>query len=228
MLRTFRVAVLLVVLSPIAALAQTSATATQSEPATPTPGAPGTLATPGAAAVPATAGVAGASVPYDRFHEFIHNTIKSPAFHVEAFGAALIDQAGHFPKEWDTEDNAFLKRNAGRFGQAFVAGVIEAGAAEAVHYHVGYERCDCSGGFKRLGHVVVHTFVVRHVDGHIVLNTPFLASRYASAALAKAWYPDSYTGKDVVIQGTASLGTAVGLNLLDEFGPDILHALHLK
>jgi hypothetical protein len=215
MLQTFRLAVWLVVLCPLAALAQPAA-ATQPEPATLTPGAP------------ATPGVAGADVPYDRFHEFIHNTITSPAFHVEAFGAALIDQTGHFPKEWDTEDNAFLKRNAARFGQAFAAGVIEAGTAEAVHYHVGYERCSCSGGFKRLGHVVVHTFVVRHVDGHIVLNTPFLASRYASAALAKAWYPGSYTGKEVVIQGTASLGTAVGLNLLDEFGPDILRALHLK
>ncbi len=219
MLRSFRLAVWLLVLGPLAALAQTPAPPAQ--PETPPAAAswrPGPLAPRGLKA-PLNA--------YDRFHEFIHNTIKSPAFHVEAFGAALIDQTGHFPKEWDSEDDAFLKRNAARFGQAFVAGVIEASAAEVVHYHVGYERCGCSGGLKRLGHVVVHTFVVRHVDGHIVPNTPFLASRYASAALAKAWYPDSYTGKDVVLQGTASLGTAVGLNLLDEFGPDLLHLFHL-
>src|SRR5665213_2423308 len=90
MLRTLHLAIWLLVLCPLAALAQTPAPAVQPEP------------------------------PYDRFHEFIHNTIKSPAFHVEAFGAALIDQTGHFPKEWDSEDNAFLKRNAARFGQAFV------------------------------------------------------------------------------------------------------------
>jgi len=201
----------LLVVCPGAALAQTPA--------------PAPVAAPGH---PGDPGVPGVIVPYDRFHEFIHNTVKSPAFHIEAFGAALIDQTNHFPKEWDDGDQAFLKRNAARFGQAFVASVIEAGAAEAVSYHVGYERCGCSGGVRRLGHVVVHTFVVRHVDGHIVLNTPFLVSRYASAAVARAWYPESYKGSDVVVQGTFSLGSAVGLNLLDEFGPDLLHVLHLK
>jgi hypothetical protein len=146
---------------------------------------------------------------------------------VEAFGAALIDQANGFPHEWDSEGHAFLKRNAARFGQAFTASIIEASAAEAMHYHVGYERCGCSGGMRRLGHAVVHTFVVRHVDGHIVLNTPFLASRYGSAAVANAWYPGSYKAADVVSQGTFSLGSAVGLNILDEFGSDILHIMRL-
>lgn len=168
-----------------------------------------------------------AGVEYDRFHEFIHNTIKSPAFHVEAFGAALIDQTNAFPKEWDSESLPFLKRNAARFGQAFAASMIEASAAEAMHYHVGYERCQCSGAMRRLGHAVVHTFVVRHVDGHIVLNTPFLISRYGSAAMANAWYPESYKVADVMSQGTFSLGSAVGLNVLDEFGADILHVVHL-
>jgi len=211
MKRTLGLIAWLLVVCPNAALAQTPQ-APQPAPAPPVaaPGDPGVI------------------VPYDRFHEFIHNTVKSPAFHVEAFGAALIDQANPFPTEWDDGDQAFLKRNAARFGQAFVASVIEAGAAEAMSYHVGYERCGCSGGVRRLGHVVVHTFVVRHVDGHIVLNTPFLVSRYASAAVARAWYPESYKGTDVVVQGTFSLGSAVGLNLLDEFGPDLLHVLHLK
>src|SRR5262249_1940808 len=82
---------------------------------------------------------------YDRFHEFIGNTIKSPAWHVEAFGAALIDQVAGFPKEWNGESAPLLRRSAARFGQAFTASMIEAGAAEAMHYHVGYERCDCAG-----------------------------------------------------------------------------------
>lgn len=164
---------------------------------------------------------------YDPFHEFIGNTIKSPAFHVEALGAAMIDQAGHFPKEWDDEGDAFAKRTAGRFGQAFIAGIAEASAAAALDYHVGYERCSCSGGFRRLGHAVVHTFVVSRVKGGYVVNTPFLFSRYASAAIANAWLPPSYKAGDVISQGTASLGSAVGLNILDEFGPDLLHIVHL-
>jgi hypothetical protein len=203
-MRTVRLALALIVLCSSTALAQ----------------APATTAPGGAAPEPVP-------VPYDRFHEFIHNTIASPAFHVEAFGAALIDQAGGFPKEWDATSQPFLKRNAARFGQAFSASIIEAGAAQAVHYHVGYERCGCAGGFRRLGHAVVHTFVVRHVDGHFVLNTPFIASRYGAAAIANAWYPESYKVGDVIAQGSFSFGSAVGLNILDEFGPDLLRLVHL-
>ena len=177
---------------------------------------------------PAYAQQAEAAAPdYDRFHEFIDNTIKSPAWHIEAFGAALIDQVSAFPKEWDAESHPLLRRTVARFGQAFTASMIEAGAAEAMHYHVGYERCGCSGAGPRIRHVVVHTFIVRHVDGHYVVNTPFLISRYGAATVANAWYPDSYKIGTVIGQGTASLGTAVGLNFLDEFGPDILHFVHL-
>jgi hypothetical protein len=202
-MRTVRLAFLLLIACPAMAFAQASA-----------------------APAPAMATEAGA-IPYDRFHEFIHNTIKSPAFHVEAFGAALIDQAAGFPKEWDSGGQPFLKRNAARFGQAFAASIVEASAAEALHYHVGYERCECSGGLNRLGHVFVHTFMVRHVDGDLVLNTPFIVSRYSAAAMANAWYPSSYKVGDVISQGTFSFATAVGLNVLDEFGPDFLHLVHL-
>lgn len=181
-----------------------------------------------AAARPAAAQQTESANPeYDRFHEFIQNTIKSPAWQVEAFGAGLIDQVSDFPKEWDNQSDPFLKREVARFGQAFTASIIEAGAAEAMHYHVGYERCGCSGAGRRLGHTFVHTFIVSRVDGRYGLNTPFLISRYGAATIANAWYPDSYKIGTVVGQGTASLGTAVGLNVLDEFGPDILHFLHL-
>jgi hypothetical protein len=184
---------------------------------------------PAAPAAPVAVAPAPDSAPaeYDRFHEFIHNTIKSPAFHIEAAAAGAIDQANHFPKQWDEGDGAVAKRLAARFGQAFTAGIIEVGVAEALNYHVGYERCSCSGGLRRLGHAVVHTFVVSRVRGGTALNTPFLVSRYSSAALAKAWYPDSYRAGDVVSQATFSLGSAVGLNILDEFGPDVLHLFHL-
>jgi hypothetical protein len=185
--------------------------------------APTSVATP---AIPTPAAPAAAPVPYDRFHEFIHNTIKSPAFHLEALGAALIDQVAGFPKEWDAEGDAFLKRSAARFGQSFTSHIMEAGGAQALHYHVGYERCGCSGSGRRLGHAVAHTFVVRHVDGHLVFNTPFVVSRYGAAAIASAWFPESYKAGDVVTQGTTALGFSVGLNILDEFAPELLHLVH--
>jgi len=148
-------------------------------------------------------------------------------FHIEAIGAGAIDQANHFPKEWDETSGAVPRRMAARFGQSFASSIVEASLAEAFNYRVGYERCSCTGGLRRLGHAVVHTFVVSRVRGGDALNTPFLVSRYSTAALAKAWYPESYKMGDVVSQATFSLGSAVGLNILDEFGPDMLHVLHL-
>jgi hypothetical protein len=59
--------------------------------------------------------------------------------------------------------------------------------------------------------------VQRKVDGRLALNVPFLAAKYGSAAVANAWYPDSYRTIDVMSQGTFAIGTAFGLNLIAEF-----------
>ena len=165
---------------------------------------------------------------YDRFHEFVNISIKSPVFWLEGVGGGVIDQANGFPVEWETEDHALAKRAAARIGQSFVLAIMETTAAAALHQHVGYQHCMCRGALRRTGHAVWRTFVQRHVDGHLVLNVPFLAAKYGSAVAANAWYPESYKRADVVGQATFAVGTAVGLNLLAEFSPDLLHALHLK
>ena len=165
--------------------------------------------------------------PYDRFHEFIGNSVKSPAFWIEAVGAGVLDQMNHFPKEWDDQDQGMAKRNIARVGQSFVAAVIESSAASALHQHVGYERCACKGGFRQIGHTFGRTFVQRHVDGHLILNLPFFAARYGSAAAANEWYPATYRVGDVLTQGSFALGTAIGLNLLGEFSPELLHLIRL-
>jgi hypothetical protein len=156
---------------------------------------------------------------YDRFRELIDNTAKSPGFWVYSIGGGILDDRGKFPREWDAQDHALLKRNMARIGQSFVASTMEAALAVPLHQHVGYERCQCSGVLRRTGHTIWRTFVQRHVDGHLVLNMPFLASKYGSAVVANAWYPESYGRADVISQATFGVASAVALNLLDEFSP---------
>jgi hypothetical protein len=165
---------------------------------------------------------------YDRFGEFFDVSVKSPSFWVLAVGAGTLDEMNKFPTEWESQGHAAAKRQLGRIGQSFIAATIESTVASAFDQHVGYERCGCSGFWRRTGHAFWRTFVQRHVDGHLVLNAPFLAAKYGSAAAGNAWYPESYETGDVIGQGSFAVGTAIGLNFLEEFSPDLLHLIHLR
>jgi hypothetical protein len=164
---------------------------------------------------------------YDRYHELLDHSVRSPAFWIEAAGAGVIDQANTFPREWEVEPHSFPKRTTARIGQAFVSSIMESGAAVPFRQHVGYEHCSCTGLLRRTGHAIWRTFVQRKVNGHLALNVPLIAAKYGSAAVANAWYPESYRRADVLAQGSFALGTAAGLNLLAEFSPDLLRAIHL-
>jgi hypothetical protein len=165
---------------------------------------------------------------YDRFHELLNNSAKSPVFWVESFGAGAIDEINQFPGEWEAVGQPFVRRTIGRVGQGFAAAVMEASVAATLDQRVGYEACGCRGVFRRTGHVFWRTFVQRRVDRGFALNVPFLTAKYGSAAVANAWYPRSYRANDVVAQGSFAVATAVSLNLLDEFSPDLLRAVRLR
>jgi hypothetical protein len=169
----------------------------------------------------------GAPVPYDRFEEFVNDSVKSPLFYVQAVGAGVLDQLGNFPTEWKG-GSAFAKRNAARTGQAFAAEAVGHAAAAVLHHRVAYDPCTCTG-LPRVGHAIARAFVSLKSDGSgRAPNWSLWISKYASAGLANAWYPTTYTTADVASQGTAALGTAAGLNIVKEFAPEILRLAHLR
>lgn len=166
-------------------------------------------------------------LPATRFEQFIDIAIQSPIPYVYAVGGALIDQASGFPEEW-TGAEGFGKRNAARWGQGLAADAIGHAAAAVLQHRVRYDRCECRGAFPRTAHGVLRAFVSVRDDGGRAPNYSLWIAKFSAAGVANAWYPESYTRRDVFWQAVASIGVSAGLNVVQEFAPELLRIVHLK
>jgi hypothetical protein len=161
--------------------------------------------------------------PDDRFGDFVRASILSPGPFVLDLGAAIIDDWSKFPPEWEEEDHAFAKRFGARVAGGFASDVIGHSVGAMLHHRVLYEPCGCSGGWRRTKHAIGRGFVTRHDSGPVVFHASIFAAKFGAAGVAYAWYPQSYTGSDFLREGFAGVGANAALNVLREFGPDLLN-----
>jgi hypothetical protein len=173
----------------------------------------------------ATSAQAGPGPPDDRLADFVRASILSPGPYVLDLGAALIDELSAFPAEWERQDGAFAKRFGARVAGGFASDVIGHTSGAILHHRVLYEPCGCSGGWRRTRHAVGRGFVTRRDDGRVVFHVSIFAAKFGAAGIAYAWYPDSYTGSDVVREGLVGVGANAALNILREFGPELVNLL---
>jgi hypothetical protein len=162
-----------------------------------------------------------ADVSDSRFRDFIDASFVSPLFYLQVVGGGLIDEVSGFPKEWEGIEG-FGKRTLVRLGQGFVAEGIGHSVAAVLHHRVAYDACQCQGGFARTKHAVARAFVSVTDKGGRAPNISLWTAKYASAAIADPWYPESYKQKDIWIQGSVGLVIAAGLNVVKEFAPELL------
>jgi hypothetical protein len=165
--------------------------------------------------------------PGDRLGDFVRASILSPGPYVLDLGAALVDEVAAFPPEWEGDDKAFAKRFGTRVAGGFASDVIGHATGALLHHRVLYEPCGCRGGMRRIGHALGRGFVTRHDDGRVVFHASIFAAKFGAAGLGNTWYPKSYTGSDIVREGFAGVGANAALNILREFGPDLLRAVGL-
>lgn len=160
--------------------------------------------------------------PDDRLSDFVRASILSPGPYVLDLGAALIDEAATFPPEWEHDANGFARRFGARVAGGFASDAIGHAVGAMLSHRVLYEPCGCSGGWRRTKHAVARGFVTRRDDGRVVFHVSIFAAKFGAASIANTWYPTSYTSSDIAREGVAGVGANAALNLLREFGPDLL------
>ena len=154
--------------------------------------------------------------PYDRFQEFLDNTVRSPLWWIEIPAAGAIDQASNNPEEWQG-GSGYAKRNVSSAVKVFAIEAIDHALAAPMHQRVTYDRCTCTG-FARFGHAISRVFVaVDSRDGRLQPNLPLWVSIAGTAALANAWAPPSYTARDVAVSNAIGMGATAGIKVLKEF-----------
>jgi hypothetical protein len=91
---------------------------------------------------------------------------------------------------------------------------------------VRYIASDQQGFRRRTFHAIVYSFLTYNSQGHPTLNIANIGGYYGATAISTRWLPGpqktmSYTLSD----GSESLALSVPVNIVQEFWPEISHAL---
>lgn len=186
----------------------------------------GTLAAPANTAAAPTPRLTGK----DRLILFWNDSYASPGSFAGLFAGALVDQVRHTPAKWDEDGSGYTRRFASEYGQLAARNVIHEGLAGITGLDPRYQACECYGIVNRSAHAVKMTFTTYRQDGRLTLDVPQIAGAYGSGMISTYWYPHRLYSPLVqgVQFGHEQMGENAISNVVQEFGPDLKRALHLR
>ena len=154
-------------------------------------------------------------------------TFVSPGRFAGTAARALNAQIGDKPPEWGQGLEGFSRRAASSYALFAVQGTTQAAVAAAVGQDPRYLPCRCRGFWKRFGFAVSSTVLAYDRNGYRGFGWGRVSGRYAGSMAEAAWFPERYSWKDGLREGTQRFSFGAIANLLGEFGPDIKRAVGL-
>jgi len=139
------------------------------------------------------------------------------------------DQARDRPGQWGEGWGPFFGRYGSHLGQYAVQRSIMFPVQAIDHEDTRYFASTRKSYKGRLADAFLHT-VWRHNDsgGMMPAYSEFLGD-YGAAAVSRMWWPDKYhTGSAIFIAGSDTILVDAGINVFNEFKPDLKHWLHLS
>jgi hypothetical protein len=158
----------------------------------------------------------------ERWDYYWHSTFLSPGLYMASLAEAGGAQLAKDPPEWRRGVAGYSKEAGTIFASYAVQFSVEQGAEAALHYDPRYQRCECQGGFHRLAHAMLWSFLTKNNEGQTRFNAPVVAGAYAGGMIPFLWYPNRFSAlKDGTRLGTQEIGLHVGVDLLREFSPEL-------
>ncbi len=153
----------------------------------------------------------------ERFNRYVSSTV-GPRSLLRSGVRAGISQWGDNPEEWGQGMSGYGKRFASAAGKNAIEQTVVYGLDSALGVSTKFEKSDRRGFFPRLKHALVENVTSRNRNGERVISIPRFAGAYSSGIIAaETWYPSRYSYKDGLRNGTTSILTGFGLNLVREF-----------
>lgn len=153
----------------------------------------------------------------ERFKRYVSSTV-GPFSLLRTGVAAGIGQWRDEPEEWGQGASGYGKRYASGFGQNTIQQTVIYGLDQALGLDTGFQKSKRKGFFPRLKHTLAESFTSHTKTGKRVISVPRLAGAYAGGIIAaETWYPSRYNYKDGLRQGSYSLASSFGINLIREF-----------
>ncbi|HTA46322.1 MAG TPA: hypothetical protein VK789_27955 [Bryobacteraceae bacterium] len=165
----------------------------------------------------------GEKLRYDWIHLFdVENMVFA------AMGAG-IDQARNRPSEWGEGWGPYGERFASHIGYYVIQRSIMFPVQAIDHEDTRYFRSTRTSYQGRVGDALLHT-VWRHNDsgGMMPAYSEFLGD-YGAAAISRLWWPSNYhKASSILIAGSDTVLVDAGINVFNEFKPDLKRWLHLN
>jgi len=157
---------------------------------------------------------------------FKMNYASTGAYFGPFFTALVLDQATGSPAQWGGGFAGYGRRVASRLGTAILQGTFQAPVAALLHEDVRYIASSQHQFKKRAWHAVKYSFLTYNGHGQPTLNVANLSSYYAATAISVAWLPShNNVATYTLSNATEQVGLSIPLNLLQEFWPEIRHAV---
>ena len=153
----------------------------------------------------------------ERFKRYVKDTV-GPMRLLRTGASAGIQQWQDSPEEWGQGMEGYGKRFASGLGRNAIQQSVTYGLDSAFKLDTGFQRSRREGFFPRLKDALLQNVTSRNKSGNRVISAPRFAGIYAGSVIAtETWYPDRYSYKDGLRQGTTTLLTGFGINVVREF-----------
>lgn len=153
----------------------------------------------------------------ERFRKYLNSAFGPTALIGPVFSSTF-KQIRNRPEEWEKTGKGFAKRFGDSIARNAINHTITYGLDEALKVDSNFYKSKKKNFGARFSNAVVSAFTARREDGKRVIGIPRIVGTYSAAIIAnETWMPNRFTYRDGLRDGTISLGTRVGLNLMREF-----------
>ncbi len=139
----------------------------------------------------------------------------------------VLDQVEVSPRGWGSNAPSLGVRVASEFGRSFVRATISSGIRGLDHEDPRYFYSHKKKNFDRVKYAVIHTFEVHNDNGSMMPCYSRFLGDFGMPLLAQTWRPGGVNVPDAMRSGGIAIGMGMGMNIAQEFWPDLKHALHL-
>jgi hypothetical protein len=163
--------------------------------------------------------------PVEKFRYGMRHAVQPTDFIQTAFGSGLA-QLRNSPDEWGQGWDAYGERYGSRFAQHLVKRTITTAVQMADGEDPRRIRSTRRGLRNRTVDSVKYSFVAQRDDGTHGFAYSRIIGSYAGGFVSRQWHPErQHTFGARAGAGTLSIGVEVGMSLLNEFLPDVIHKL---
>ena len=164
----------------------------------------------------------------DKFRYFVEPSFGPRSFITNAFGAGIrmANPPNHYPHEWHAGAEAFGRLYGDSFARTGSESIARFSTAALLHEDPRYRRSESTFMPVRLGHALAFTFVDRTDGGHPTVALSNFTGAAAAGFIGNAYLPPGFDNLTHAGQrATFAFGGIAAQNVLQEFSPEIGHAL---